>query len=225
MTDEPRRRRLGSGPVTTEEFLGTKGEAPTTTQEPARARTLDDDLDPSNRPYRTNRPGDVADDPRLPGGWGRIVRTVYRIDEEQAFAQLSIVSFGARKPSRMEYGELVDALDECSEKIVLASMLKENASVILRLYELDVEALRAPMRSEARKELNDEKEAAKGKGKAITNDDVISLVVEKWPDEWRRQEENLARTKGAVEHAGVLLTRWTSRARELDGIIRTIRKV
>jgi hypothetical protein len=209
--------------VTPDEFIGGKG-AVAETQAPATMQgTIADDLDPSGRPYR--RGGD-HNDPHLGGGnygngWGRIVRTVFRIDEEDAFAKLSRVRF-EKEASRLEYGELVDALDACSEHIVLASQLLQNAKVVRRMYELELDAIRAPMRKQAKKELGDEK--VKGSG-AITLDDINARIIELWPDEWRRQEENIARVKGSVDHVEELLERWKMRARELDGLVRTSRKV
>jgi hypothetical protein len=207
-----------------DEFVGGPGaveELPVVQQAQKAGSAIDDDLDPSGRPYR-------GKDPRIGGGnlgdgWGRIVRTVFRIDEEDAFAKCMRVVGFARKPSQMEYGELTDALDELSTTVVLASQLYENAKVVRTLYEADVAALRAPMHRQAKDALTAEK-AEKG-GKQITDADVVSKIVELWPDDYRRQEENLAKAKGTVAHIGEIFERLKSRAKELDGLVRTNRKV
>ena len=59
---------------------------------------------------------------------------VFRLDEEAAFKRLSSPTFN-RPPSQLEYGEIVDALDEASGLVVLASQLAENAKVVARLSE------------------------------------------------------------------------------------------
>lgn len=218
------RKRIGG--MGTEDFVGGSSAASEFLVEEYRSpaddgKAIDVGLDPGGRPYRDATPERPAD-PRFGEGsadaWGRIVRSIYRIDVEAAFKRLERPRF-SRQPSAMEYGEMIDALDECSELIELASRLHENAKRAHKLYEHDVTVLRAPMRRRAREEAA----AEKGKG-VVAQADLDAKVAELWPDEYRRQEQNLVCAKGVASHASELLDRWKSRAREIDGVVRTMRK-
>ncbi len=229
MAEEQRRKRIGtSAPVqTAEAFTGTPGASVEPSEGLSDHRSIDDDLDPGGKPYRPAKEtivnGQAVEergaDPRVPGGYGRIIRSVFKIDEEGAFASLQKGLTFARKASQMSYGERVDALDEASGMVMLAGQLAANAKVVLTMYELDVEVLRAPMRRDAKKRLVDEKKSEGGK--QITNADVAAMIAELWPDEHRRQEENLAKAKAAVAHVQLLAERWGYRAREIETIVRT----
>jgi hypothetical protein len=162
-------------------------------------------------------------EPKLPAGYARIVRSVFKIDEEKVFAQATERLRFAKRAHLVEYGEIIDALDEASEIATHVSQLRVNAKAVLKSYKADVEVLRADMRAKAVAALQAEK-PEKG-GKTITDADVVARMAGAFPDEYRRQEELIAKVEGTVAFLDQLVEDWGARRRELEGMMRTSRRV
>ena len=163
----------------------------------------------------------------LPPGYQRIVTTIFTIDEERVFDELARKLKFDRPASRLEYGDLADALEEASQLAWKASQLSVNAKAALESYLAEVTVLRSDMRDKARGELEGAKEGkAKGesKGKAITDADIVSHMAGMFPDQFRDIEQRITRAEGAVKHLSNLADRWVERVKVLDALIRTSRK-
>ncbi len=163
--------------------------------------------------------------PQLLGAYERIVRTIYTLDEQTVFEELNAKLRFSKAANRMEYGELVDAIEEATQLANKASLLHVNARVALETYLADVEVMRADMRDRARADLEGDKRKNEGKGKAITDADLRARMAGMYPDDFRSVEVRTAKAEGAIKHLGQLHDRWVERVRVLDAILRTSRKI
>lgn len=169
----------------------------------------------------------LASKGELPTGYARIVRSTMTLDVEAAYER---VTAGLRKQKtaahRLEYGEIVDQLDEASELCLLANQLAAVSAVTVARYEADLQVLTADMRAQATAALSTERGAiAKGEGKkTITDADVEARMAGAYPAEYRRLNNLLAEAKAAAKYIAALPDQWGARRRELDGLVRTVRK-
>ncbi len=189
-----------------------------------------EDVPGAESPVAAVREATGQDEPggaSMSAGYQRIVNTIFTIDEERVFDELTRkLSFG--KPgSRMEYADLADAIEEGSSLAWKASQLHTNAKAALEGYLSEVEVLRADMRDKARADLEAGKagkEKGESKGKAITEADITARMAGMFPDEYRTTEARKVRAEGAVKHLANLMDRWAERVKVLDAMIRTSRK-
>lgn len=174
--------------------------------------------------------------PRLPEPYGRIVTTVFDMpDPFEEFTRLrDELSFSAVKPSRADYGTVVDALDDAEKNAHRAVELVVNFEAVAAAFEMDAVALSGPMREQAKARLEQEKrdefEKAKAElgskaptGKQITEADVLAAVASMFPDDARELAISREKTKGALEAARSLAARWAERARDLRVMVGTVR--
>ncbi len=173
--------------------------------------------------------GALPGDPELPPAFARIVRRVFDLDVEDAFERASEGLRRTRRgASRLEYGELVDLLDQASELALLAAQLDAASAVTVARYEADLEVLRSDMRTQAIASLSAERSTAGEKGaktKQITNEDVEARMAGQHPAEYRRLIDLLARAKAARAFVKTLPEQWGARRRELEAMLRTSRKL
>lgn len=168
---------------------------------------------------------DAQKDPQIGGGWDRIITSIFTLDERKLFDELTEeLSFG-ENAHRREYAEIFDALDQATRRTDEASRLYASAKVTLATYLAEVAEYEGDMREQARRVLELAKEAAKGKGKAITEADVIGKMAKMFGDDFQRTQVTKARAEEAVAHMRRLLERWEDRGRFLDAMLRSSRKV
>ncbi len=166
----------------------------------------------------------AAKGPQIPGGWQRIVTTIFTLDERAIFERVTAFLSFDGPAHRKEYGELIDELDRATEIANDASLLRENAKAALSTFEADVEVWQADQRHQARAALEADKRANDGKGKQITEGDVLAKMAALFPDDYRATAEKLARAKGAVAHLDQLHARAVDRFKALDAMVRGSRK-
>lgn len=164
-------------------------------------------------------------EPTVPQPWARIVRHVYALDVDEAFARVldAEKKYRARPASQMDYAELVNALQQAADIHECLVQLRVNADLVMERYGADVETLRSSMHEAAREALEEEKRK-RGGGKQITDGDVRARMAGSFPDEYRRQEEMLAKAKGSREWIEELCASWSSRRREIETMVRTSRQ-
>jgi hypothetical protein len=165
----------------------------------------------------------LAQKGELPAPMARIVRSTMTLDIEDAYRK---TTEGLRRQRttahRLEYGEIVAQLDEASDLHLLATQLQAVCAVTVRRYSADLEVLTSDMRAQARKALQGEK-PDKG-GKTITDADVEARMAASYPAEYRRLTGLFAEAEATKRFVDTLPDQWASRRRELDGLVRTVRK-
>ena len=166
-------------------------------------------------------------DGSLPAPYARIVRKIFDLDPEKAFSAVTeglSTHLSGLDWSRVEYAEVVQLLDEASGLQLIAHQLAADSAVTVARFESDLEVLRSDMRAQALASIQQERQDAGGKAKTITEADVESRMAASFPDEYRRQQDLLAKAKASASFIRALPEQWSARRRELDGIVRSIRK-
>jgi hypothetical protein len=166
-------------------------------------------------------------EPQIGEKYDRILTSIFTLDERKVFDTLTEeLSFG-EAAHRREYAEIFDALDMATRRTDEASRLYASAKVTLAQYLAGVAEYQGDMREQARGALEAAKEGkgGKGKGKAITEADVVAKMAKTFGDEYRRVEVTRARAEEAVAHMKRLLERWEDRGRFLDAMLRSTRKM
>ena len=179
------------------------------------------EADVEHREQEQSQPGELSHE------MSRIVKRALDIDSEAAFERILAGLRRQRSPMhKLEYGELVDLLDSASELTLEAHRLAAKTAVTLARYESDLAVLQSDMRAKAVALISFERSQkdAAGKSKTITEADVESRMAASFPDEYRRQSELLAETKAVAKLIQSLPGQWADRRKELDGMVRTVRK-
>ena len=126
------------------------------------------------------------------------------------------------RASGASYGQLVEALDEAEENAVLAMEVYVNAAVALESFEIDAKIVLGTLRDDATAILEDEKAQGQRK-KAITNDDVESVMAAKFPDEWQSVTNKRAKAQQTVKLLGDLCERARERCKDLRAMVSKFR--
>jgi hypothetical protein len=124
------------------------------------------------------------------------------------------------RASGANYGVLLDKLDQAERNAQEAVELLVNAQLAAEVLEIDVSALRAPMRQGARERLQQERKTG---DKPITEGDVSAAIISLYPDEVRDLAVREAKAKGMTESIRSLAERWKERARDLRVMVQTAR--
>lgn len=169
-------------------------------------------------------------------GYERIVASVFDMPEpHEEYQRLRTeLDLGAVRPSRADYGTVVDALDRAEQNAQRAVELLVNFELAHEAFEMDALVVSGPLREAATQRLEEEKresfELAKKEmgskapsGKQITEADVAAAVASMFPDEWRDVSLRRTEVKGALDAAKSLATRWQERARDLRAMVSTVR--
>lgn len=168
------------------------------------------------------------DFPVLSNGFDRIVSRVYNIDSEKEYDELVTSLKSSERPSRSDYGTLVDALDVAEDCARRAMALYVNGKVTDVAFELDSLAITGAMRKEAVEKLNADKFTEDGKPikgtKMITEADVTGYMASQWSDQYRRIELDRAKSKSMVSYLERLAELWKQRARDLSTMVSNARQ-
>lgn len=182
----------------------------------------------------TSLPG--FEPPKMPPSFERIVTTVFDVPEpDKEFARLRLeLEMTQIKPSRADYGTIVDSLDQAEKNAQAAVELVANFELAYEAFCIDELAMSGAYRERAKAELDKQrqeeflksKEAMGSKasaGKQITEADVAAAVASMFPDEARILAERRAQAKGARDSVRSLAERWAERAKDLRAMVSTTR--
>jgi hypothetical protein len=170
----------------------------------------------------------VEGEPRLEGGFDRIVSRLYSIDSDKEAIELEHSLKLSMKASRADYPIIVDALDLAEDNARRAMALFANAKVAHAAYEMDTLAITGAMRRDATKALEAGKVGENGKPikgtKMITEADVVGYIASQWADQWRRMQLGLEKSKRMVDYLERLAELWKQRARDLGTMAQNVRQ-
>lgn len=154
-----------------------------------------------------------AIDLQMGGGFDALVETVFTQDTAQDFAAIMQSLAFDLKPSRMEYGMLVDALDKAPGHSARALQIVANAKVARKGHEAECDVLLSSMRSDARDAL--EHEGAK----RPTIADIDGKMASMFHDEYREIKERLAKASALVEYLDGMSRVVQERARDIRQMV------
>ena len=161
--------------------------------------------------------------PSLPPNYDKIVRTVFTMPEpHEVHARLRKGLQMSMRPSRADYGIIVDALDEAESNAQDAVDLLVNAELVLELFEIDARVIEASLRKRAVERMKAERE--KG-DKPHTEADVKAAIATLFPDEHRDLERRRAEAKGGIDSVRSLADRWREKVRDLRAMTQATRGV
>jgi phage baseplate assembly protein W len=150
-------------------------------------------------------------------GFERVVDSLFVFDVDVALEQILGALRLSNRPSRTDYGSLVDALDEAQEVARVALQLVANAQVAQKNYEADVGVIRGELREQCVVEL---------KGEGVTRPtlaDIEARMASSFHDEYRDIEQRLQKAKSMVEYLEGLAARCAERARDLRQMVSSCR--
>lgn len=157
----------------------------------------------------------------LTGDFMRIVESIYIDRPFESYKRLEQALVLGE--TRGDYGSLVKALDEAETNAREAHRLWMTARLERVRWEKDNEMVRAAMRQEATRHLEQEKEAGARK-KQITEADVEGTCNALFPDEWKHQEMKREKVKAMEETTKNLCERWSSRCAGLQTMVKGARR-
>lgn len=159
------------------------------------------------------------------GTHARIVDTLFDMPDPMVEYQAirNSLTFGGRASS-MSYGQLVDALDDAQAIAERASRLLANAKITHDAFKLDALVVEGVLREEAVADLQEQKSSG-ARSKQITNDDITSVMAQKFSDEYRALELKKGKAKRMVDAIEQLYDRATNRAGDLRTMVAKSREV
>lgn len=149
----------------------------------------------------------------LGAGFDAIVETLFKFDAEAAYERIKKSLQLDMKPSRAEYGMLVNALDEAEEIARLSLQMLANCKLARKSLEAEVEVLEGSMREEAQKQLRNE-----GINKP-TIADVQARMVRNYHDTYRHLQEKKAKASATLDYIEGLTKVTQERARDLRAMV------
>lgn len=150
-------------------------------------------------------------------GFENIVDNLFIFDVDATYKEL--VAFLERiKPSRLEYGSLVDTLDEAAGMVERAHLLAANAKVALARFEVDQGVIKGELREQAYAELLDQRD-----GKKPTIADVEAYMAANYHDEVSSQREQTAKAKESCNYFDGLAKALQERQRDLRQMVASSR--
>jgi hypothetical protein len=159
--------------------------------------------------------------PRISPDVARIVETLYAADAFRDYEELEKnLEVGEQ---RGDYATLREHLDKAERRARKAHQLYLGVKLERANYDRDAAVTLAAMRQKAHDELEDEKGAGERK-KMITDADVMQRVAEKFPDEWRAQEQAKDKLKGTESSIEHLVKMWDAKCYSLRTLLETLRK-
>lgn len=160
---------------------------------------------------------------RVPGvspNFARIIETMHVVDVRAEYNELDqLLEVGEQRGDRGTLREFLDKAEKCARR---AHKLLLEAKVEKDRWEGENLKVRAAMRHEARKKLEDEK-AQGERRKQITNDDLDDQIMVDHPDEWAHQRAVERRLKNLVDDIEDLVARWNSRCFTLRTLLEQLR--
>lgn len=212
-TQAPKRRRRANVEAlpTGETVVETVDEQVGPTPEPVKVVT--------NTPYgKMNKPEPTIPAPsvldlQMGGGFDAIIESVFEMDAPSDYKRIMKSLVSDMKPSRAEYGMLVDALDDAEENSRKALQIVANAKVARKAFEAECDVLESTMREHTVIEL--EKTASK----KLTLADIQAAMVSRYHDEWRDLAERKAKALALVEYLEGMAKVVQERARDLRQMV------
>jgi len=168
----------------------------------------------ARRATATVDPADLS----IGNGYDRIVDTLFDMaDPYVVYEEVKRSLRLGTRASRADYGTMVDALDAAQEMAEKAFDLYVNAKTAHDSYDIDASAIEAGMRDQAMAALMEEYKAKQRR--SPTNDDVISYMAAKFPDEWRDIQQRRGRARRMVRKLENLTSRASEKAKDLRQMV------
>lgn len=146
----------------------------------------------------------------MEGGFDAIVESVFENDVPRDYRRIMEGLVSSIKPSRSDYGTLVDALDDAEENAHKAIKLVAMAKLMKARHDVEAQAIEASMRDAAIAHLEKTQP-----GKRQTIADIDAGVVNLFHDEYRELKERKAKASAMVEYLQDMARTVQERARDL----------
>lgn len=173
--------------------------------------------DRADRQRKAEAPKEVSE-LTMGGAYERIIDIVFSVNPEADFDALRRGLRLNERASRVDFGSLLEALDESEDNAQKAYDLAMTAKTVHDAFEIDAVVLKGSMRSQAMSALQKEKDDGK-RAKTITNDDVEETMAVMFPDQYRLLEQKRSRARRMVASLESLATRWSERAKDLRQMV------
>lgn len=148
-------------------------------------------------------------------GMQRIVETIFiptdKVFETYKKLESDLVLGNER---RVQKGHIIAALDNAESNLRLANRLYLSAKLDFEAWEKDHEIVTAPIKQEANRALQREKNEG-SRSKQITDGDLASMCALLFPEEWKDAEIKRARFKATVDSLANLQAAWDHRCQTL----------
>ena len=176
----------------------------------------------SPSPIQASNKGVGSDSKRRTGavkmeGFETIIDNVFTFDPDKAFEEVKGFLESGTRPSRAEYGDLVDALDKAGEIATLAHQLVANARVSYARQTIDIAVLAASLRDQAVQEL------AERSDKKPTIADIDAYMTSTYYDVVMDHKEQLAKGKETCEYLEGMTRAIEQRGRDLRQMVASAR--
>ena len=155
---------------------------------------------------------------RMGGGLDDIVDNLFDYDVKADYATIMKALTLDMKASKSDYGSLVDALDDAESNVHKALQILANAKVSHKSYNAEADTIEASLREAAIEIL--EREVTEGtRQKRYTKDDIQSVMVANYHDEYRDLEIGRAKVSATTDYIEGLARTIQERARDLRQMV------
>lgn len=159
--------------------------------------------------------------PRPNAQWGAVIDSIYNLDVQRTYQQL--VEELALAEDERSVGHIIKAANVADMRAYEARRLVRAAKLESEKVQHQIDVELGTMREQARSELQEERREGK-RSKAPTLEEVADRVRKRWPDRYRRLNEERSKMHGAVRACEGLEESWRGRAQRLQALMRIMRR-
>jgi hypothetical protein len=152
----------------------------------------------SRKKATTSSSVDAVQESMSTGKLDRIVERIFQFDFDGSFNRVEAFL----KPGddrRLDFGMLQRELDKATDEAATAHRLYTNAREAREIFEIDKEIQLAPLREQARYQLECERKSG-ARSKSITDADILGMIAAQDPRLYRHLRVQSIRMEATVDH-------------------------